>query len=76
MIRPSCRERTGQIHKDDLPDGGRGIFFDRGLDRFLLICPSGAKRASEMAETNEFGLSRSFQGADSLTRAEFGLMRA
>jgi len=24
-----------------LPDGLSGIFFARGLDRFLLICPSG-----------------------------------
>ena len=40
--RPSCRERTGRAGSADLPDGERGIFFTARLDRFLLICPSGA----------------------------------
>ena len=33
--RPSCRERTGRAGRTDLPDGERGIFFAKGLDRFL-----------------------------------------
>jgi hypothetical protein len=40
-IRPSCRERTGRAGSADLPDGESEIFFSKGLDRFLLICPSG-----------------------------------
>ena len=34
-IRPSCRERMGQAYIADLPDALSGIFFARGLDRFL-----------------------------------------
>jgi hypothetical protein len=30
-----------QACRDDLPDKHSGIFFERGLDRNLLICPSG-----------------------------------
>src|SRR5580765_8119497 len=40
--RPSCRERTGRAGRTDLPDGESEIFFAGGLDRILLICPSGA----------------------------------
>jgi hypothetical protein len=47
-IRASCRERTGRAGSADLPDGLSGIFFSKGLDRFLLICPSGTKRAPTM----------------------------
>jgi hypothetical protein len=39
--RPSCRVGTGRACKDDLPDMESGLFFTMGLDRFLLICPSG-----------------------------------
>src|SRR5258707_6603788 len=46
--RPSCRERTGRAGSADLPDEGSGIFFSKGLDRFLLICPSGKKCACKM----------------------------
>jgi hypothetical protein len=38
--RPSCG-RDGRILSGDLPDG---IFFELGLDRNLLICPSGSLR--------------------------------
>jgi hypothetical protein len=38
--RPSCG-RDGRILSGDLPDGLSGIFFELGLDRNLLICPSG-----------------------------------
>src|SRR6266550_2649736 len=31
-----------QARRDDLPDKHSRIFFERGLDRNLLICPSGA----------------------------------
>ena len=30
-----------QARRDDLPDKHSGIFFERGLDRNLLICLSG-----------------------------------
>ena len=39
--RPSCRERTGRAGSADLPDGESEIFFEIGLDRSLVICPSG-----------------------------------
>jgi hypothetical protein len=32
---------TGRANSADLPDGLNGIFLREGLDRFLLICPSG-----------------------------------
>ena len=41
--RPSCG-RDGRILSGDLPDGLSGIFFELGLDRNLLICPSGSLR--------------------------------
>jgi len=31
----------GRLGTPDLPDGATGIFFVEGLDRYLLICPSG-----------------------------------
>src|SRR5580765_7047590 len=40
--RPSCRERTGRADRTDLPDSESEIFLREGLDRILLICPSGA----------------------------------
>ena len=33
--------RDGRIKLTDLPDDESGIFLREGLDRFLLICPSG-----------------------------------
>ena len=41
--RPSCG-RDGRILSGDLPDGLSGISFELGLDRNLLICPSGSLR--------------------------------
>ena len=31
----------GRVYASDLPDGATGIFLFRGLDRLLVICPSG-----------------------------------
>jgi hypothetical protein len=33
--------QDGGSRKSDLPDGGSGIFLREGLDRLLVICPSG-----------------------------------
>ena len=41
---PLSSGETGRGDSADLPDGLSGIFFSRGLDRFLLICPTGSVR--------------------------------
>jgi hypothetical protein len=33
--------RDGRIEITDLPDDGSGIFLREGMDRLLVICPSG-----------------------------------
>jgi hypothetical protein len=38
---PLLWARDGRAGSADLPDGESGIFFVRGLDRKLVICPSG-----------------------------------
>ena len=38
--RPSERDGITRVCSGDLPDGERGIFLRKGLDRNLLICPS------------------------------------
>jgi hypothetical protein len=44
---PLSSGETGRASSADLPDGLSGIFFARGLDRFLVICPSGQLVTSE-----------------------------
>jgi hypothetical protein len=39
--RPSCRVGTVRAGRTDLPDKLSEIFFSKGLDSFLLICPVG-----------------------------------
>ena len=39
--RPSYRVRRAELIAADLPDGLSGIFLREGLDRFLVICPTG-----------------------------------
>jgi hypothetical protein len=39
--RPSHRDGMARAGSADLPDGESGIFFWIGLDRILVICPSG-----------------------------------
>src|SRR3979411_3089338 len=41
MANAPLRNGMAQACRDDLPDKHSGIFFERGLDRNLLICPSG-----------------------------------
>ena len=38
---PLSSGETGRAGSADLPDALSGIFFARGLDRFLVICPPG-----------------------------------
>jgi hypothetical protein len=40
MIRPS-EGRDGRIYAGDFSKSGSGIFFARGLDKNLVICPTG-----------------------------------
>jgi hypothetical protein len=39
--RPSVWDGMARGCRDDLPDEQNGIFLQEGLDKFLLICPSG-----------------------------------
>src|SRR5262245_28102967 len=47
--RPLSSGETGRADSADLPDGLSGIFLREGLDRLLVICPSGRLVASENA---------------------------
>jgi hypothetical protein len=40
---PLLRAGMARAGSADLPDGESEIFFGRGLDRILVICPTGAK---------------------------------